>query len=527
MIGHPPGPALTGIMPRAIHDAQDPRDGPGPPPRRPARRRGPGLGPSSGWHRAGASRYRAAMPLMRRIVSLWASASLVQRFALTGGVVMLAAAAILGMWVSDRIARGVIRQSAVNSAHFVETVIAPIVEELAAADRLSPGAIRALQEILAAPPLAGRVVSMKIWKEGGRVVFATDEALIGQSFPPSPALREAWAGRVAAEFDDLADEESLGEAALGRPLVEIYTPAVAVWSGRTIAVIEFYEIADALAGEIAAARRTSWILVASVMAATGASLIGIVGAGSRTIERQRALLADQVRAQERLAQTNAALRRDIQRASAGVTETNERYLARIGADLHDGPAQLLSLAALRLDSLEAESCPAARAEQFAELRRALADAMAEIRAISRGLSLPGIADRPVTEVVRRAVEIHRALTRADVALELPADGPVLPRARLIAVYRFVQEGLSNATRHAGGAGMAVALRLEGGRVTVTVSDRGPGFAMPLAPDIPGLGLRGLSERIASLGGSFAIRSRPGAGTVLHLSFPADEEPDLA
>jgi signal transduction histidine kinase len=467
------------------------------------------------------------MRITDRLTELWTRASLVHRFAVAGGVVMMFSAAALGLWVSDRIAQGTMRQSAINSAHFVETVIAPIVEDLEKADSLSPGAIRALEEILAAPPLVGRVVSFKIWKHGGRIVFATNPALIGQTFPPSPSLRAAWAGEVSAKFDDLSGEESAGEAMLGKPLAEIYTPVVAVWSGEIVAVIEFYEVAEALAGEIAAARRTSWMLVASVTIITGASLLGIVGAGSRTIERQRALLRDQVDAQQRLALSNQDLRRKVQRASAGAAETNERYLGRIGADLHDGPAQLLSLAALRLDSIEAQTCPEARSAEIEDLRHALRDAMGEIRNISRGLSLPGIEGRSVAEVVRRAAEIHMALTRTEVELDLPEASPRLAHPQLIAVYRFVQEGLSNATRHAGGEGMAIAVLADGDRVRVRLSDQGPGMNGTRAPDGAGLGLRGLAERIESLGGDFAIETGPHGGVALCLQLAANEEPGLA
>ncbi|RMF37581.1 MAG: two-component sensor histidine kinase, partial [Alphaproteobacteria bacterium] len=204
------------------------------------------------------------MKLLAALSGFWTRSSLLRRFVLAGSAVLLLNMLATGFWVSERIADGVLRQSGINSAHFVESVLAPLIQELGNADRLSRGALRALEELTAAPPLKGRVVALKIWKRGGRVVYATDTELIGRVFEPSPSLKAAWQGQVATEFDELEAPESVAEAALGLPLVEIYAPVRAVWSGEVIAVFEFYEIADALRDEIAAARRNSWLLVAAV-----------------------------------------------------------------------------------------------------------------------------------------------------------------------------------------------------------------------------------------------------------------------
>ena len=80
-------------------------------------------------------------------------------------------------------------------------------------------------------------------------------------------------------------------------------------------------------------------------------LFGIVARGSRTIEVQRAMQEQRMDELWRLNAQNNALRERVQRASSRAAELNERYLRRIGAELHDGPAQLLALASLRLGAL--------------------------------------------------------------------------------------------------------------------------------------------------------------------------------
>ncbi len=78
----------------------------------------------------------------------------------------------------------------------------------------------------------------------------------------------------------------------------------------------------------------------------------------------------------------------------------------------------------------------------------------------------------------------------------------------------------NAYRHAGGVGQTVDAAIEDGELRIVVSDEGPGFdlaAMPAKPD--GIGLRGLRERIESLGGEFEIDSAVGRGVRLRMSLP--------
>ncbi len=100
----------------------------------------------------------------------------------------------------------------------------------------------------------------------------------------------------------------------------------------------------------------------------------------------------------------------------------------------------------------------------------------------------------------------------------PAGGFAAPER--ICIYRFVQEALNNAWRHAGGVAQSVAQRIEAGQLVVEVSDEGSGFD-PAAARPEGLGLAGLRERVESLGGAFAIRSSP-AGTTLAMSLHIEE-----
>jgi signal transduction histidine kinase len=89
---------------------------------------------------------------------------------------------------------------------------------------------------------------------------------------------------------------------------------------------------------------------------------------------------------------------------------------------------------------------------------------------------------------------------------------------MVCIYRFVQEALSNAYRHAGGRGQAVTASCDDFEVEVSVVDEGPGLAANMGTSGSGKGLSGLCQRIESLGGAFEVHSIPGQGTRLTARF---------
>ena len=488
------------------------------------------------------------LPVRRSLSMRWRDWSLATQFAVAGGVVMLIAMMLVGRWVSTRIEEAVVRNTANATAQYMESFISPLSQDLAKFDTLSPVARQALDEIFTNTPLGKRVVSFKIWKGNGLVVEASDKSIVGKTFEVDDDLKLAWSGQVAASFtapfSAAVDAESAAERALGVPLLEIYSPIREVWSGKVIGVAEFYEVGTELETELRDARLNSWLAVALVMFLIGASLYAIVLRGSRTIDMQRAALTNQLHRLTELSEHNTALRRRVQNAAARASAQNDQSLRQVGADLHDGPAQLMGFAALRLDAIRGVVAdPAAKAD-LTSVESAVKDAIKELRTIARGLSLPQIEQRPLDELVRSLTVAHAARTETsvEVVCTLPPDRPFPPAVK-ICIYRFVQEGLNNAWRHAAGVGQKVELTLNGGVLTLTVSDKGPGFAaapdtatdtdtatgtdttsgtattpaVPVASDGSGMGLSGLQDRVESLGGSFERLSPPGGGAAIRMT----------
>ncbi|EJL50662.1 signal transduction histidine kinase [Rhizobium sp. CF122] len=459
----------------------------------------------------------------RELIRRWNSQSLTKQFLLTGGVVSLVAMAFVGAFVSSLIEDAVTRNSAASTALYVDSVIAPLLPDMLAGQELDDTVSRALDETLGQGALGNRLMSFRLWRADGTVLYSNDKSMQGKRFELSDDLRTAFSGKMVAQFDRLEDPEDQAERASDKPLLEIYNPVLQPWSGQVVAVSEFYEVANDFQRSLNQARLHSWMAVAAFTLAFFIVLSAIVLRGSRTIEEQRRALRRRIDDLSALLSQNQALRARVQRASRRATALNESHLRRIGADLHDGPAQLVAFASLRLDSnmLVDPATPATlREREIAAIKASLDEAMHEIRTICNGLVLPQIEAASLPEILERGVRAHEQRTGSRVDLSIAEAPEHLSPSAKICIYRFVQEGLNNGYRHGGGIEQRVVHRMEGDRISIEVSDGGSGFN----PDDVGptsLGLAGLRERIESLGGTFHLQSSA-QGTIVSMSLSNEE-----
>lgn len=463
------------------------------------------------------------MRQVRELLHRWNAQSLANQFLLAGAAVSIVAMFLVGAFVTSLIEATFTRNAAATTALYVDSIIAPILPDMRTTDQLAEPVSRALDETLGQGALGGRLLSFRLWRRDGTILYSDQKDLVGRRFTPGENLQAAFAGRIVAEYDELDEAESAAEAESGHPLLEIYYPVLQPWSGEVVAVAEFYEIASDFQRNLSSARMRSWAAVALVTLCFFLLLSAIVLRGSRTIERQSVALTQRVAELSDLLARNEMLSARLQRASQRATALNEQYLRRLGADLHDGPAQLVALAALRLDSrvLSDPAAPVdAREGELSAISNSLDDAMREIRSICNGLILPQVETSALPDILRLAVKAHEQRTNVKVELDMDGSSPPLSPSARICVYRFVQEGLNNGYRHAGGRGQSVTQRMEGGRLSVEVADRGPGMAAA-APRSESLGLAGLRERVESLGGSFSITTSP-SGVRLKIFIDAHE-----
>ncbi len=468
--------------------------------------------------------------LFDRLEHRWLDFSLAKKFAIVSSVVLLVGMGAIGTWVSAKISSGVTENTAVSTALYVESLIAPALQPLVDRDTLTRQSRRQLQRILSSTALGQRILTIKVWKPGGLIAYSSRKEMIGKRFPSTRQLSRAWLGIASAEFNALDDEEDVGEKAAGLPLLEMYAPVRAIGNDEVIAVAEFYIRADRLLRDTSDAIVQSWMVVGFAAVAMALSLWAMVRQASGTIESQRDELAGQVDQLTQLLDQNQVLRHSVENAYRRTARLNERFLRRIGADLHDGPAQLIGLALLRLDSLSAAKSGGtngngARTNEQSEenknlesVRSVLSESLHDIRNLSAGLSVPELGHTGPGEVLNLAIHSHENRTGSVVVQDADKLPDKIPDEITVCMYRFVQEGLSNTYRHARDCNTTVRARCDEERIEIEVIDDGPGFDLDEQQDNVGMGLIALRDRVEALGGWFDIRSSPGKGTRLALRF---------
>jgi signal transduction histidine kinase len=453
------------------------------------------------------------------LLKWWGGLALHKQFTLAAAVVLLAGMVSIGLWVADRVVRTVTFNTAAAVALYMESSVAPLIQELAESDQLTPATQEKLDQLLSRPVVSDLIISMRIWRFDGTVLYSKWKELIGRRIHQSANFQRAVAGELAVEYDPTPGEDDAEERAIAPDLLEIYAPVHETHSRRVIAVAEFYATATKLRSDVWYEVASSWLIVGHVTLYMMAALWGIVAKGSRTIDEQRSQLKERIGELQKLLTQNEDLRVRLERSNATVADANEQFLRRIGADLHDGPAQLLSYTLLRLHRFTALVERVGNEKERCELsliRDSLSDTLREIRNISEGLALPELDPIALREVIELAISSHERLTNTRVSRLLEGLPEETPQSLKICVYRFVQEGLTNAFRHADGIGQTVTA--SGARLLeISISDRGPGLAGESA-GAGGLGLAGLRARIEAIGGKLEITSAQGQGTHLAASF---------
>jgi signal transduction histidine kinase len=208
---------------------------------------------------------------------------------------------------------------------------------------------------------------------------------------------------------------------------------------------------------------------------------------------------------------------------------SERELQRILLDIHDGPVQYMYAALSQIEllrralaTLGVDGDPAVR-DRLERITRLLESGLHEVRSFIGAFRPPEFEQHDLRTLLEGLVVQHESTTDTQVAFDAPAALPSLDLAAKIALYRVLQEGLSNAYRHGGGDRVLVRLRVLGdgaARLRLEISDNGAGFEMRGLTREQRFGLEGMRDRMAMVGGSFDLRSAPGAGTTVTVEVPA-------
>ena len=210
-------------------------------------------------------------------------------------------------------------------------------------------------------------------------------------------------------------------------------------------------------------------------------------------------------------------------------QVSERELRRILLDLHDGPVQHMYAALSQLDLLRTALAHSTVEPEVHErgdrIRRLLEEGLSEIRSFIGAFHPPEFDASDLRTLLEGLVLQHEATTDTAVTLIVGDHPPGLALPVKIVLYRVLQEGLSNAYRHGGARHVIVRvsqLSREDGEpwLRLEVEDDGAGFDPTVAAEGSHFGLRGMRDRVQTLGGTLALRSAPSAGTKVTVEVPA-------
>lgn len=455
---------------------------------------------------------------LKSLAGSWNSYSLSVQFAVAGGVIMLFVMAFAGHFLSAWAAKAAIEREAASSALLVESLIAPLVEELAGASVLGPSNTGAIDNLMSAQGFRQRFPHLDIWKDGGLISYSTTSSLAGRMFPMPVGLRSALKGMISARYTDLEAREHTVRG-FTRKFLEIYVPVRENREGRIIAVAEIHEVTDDLDAELSSIRRASWLGVAGGVSLIMLALFAVVFRGDRKIIAQQRELNKRFSEIKTISRQNENLRERVQKASGRLSEITENYMRKVGAELHDGPGQLLAFACLKVEHVRRAETPAQRDIELTAIELAVSESLSEIRAMSQGLMLPEIVNLSIRDIVQKVVRIHQVRSDATVCVNCTDSSVRLSHAIKICVYRFLQEGLNNAQKHASGDGLSVFCEANQSELTIAVESFGEktGSSSPST----GLGLLGLRERVESLGGVFRIGKVGKNGVRVEMSLSID------
>jgi signal transduction histidine kinase len=214
--------------------------------------------------------------------------------------------------------------------------------------------------------------------------------------------------------------------------------------------------------------------------------------------------------------------RQLARLSARMVAQHEEERRRIGRELHDETAQVFSAVRMELGLIRQDSSPdvSGRLEHVLSLTDT---GIQSIRNVTQRLRPSLLDDLGLIPALRSLATEFEERTGVEVQLETHGQMPALSKDAELALFRAMQEALSNVMRHAGASRVDIALGADGAMVALEVRDDGRGApADPASRGPDHMGLTGMQERIAALGGTVTLESPTGGGFRVRAAIPLND-----
>ncbi len=233
---------------------------------------------------------------------------------------------------------------------------------------------------------------------------------------------------------------------------------------------------------------------------------------------------------------NARLWEAVQEKEALQKELLKRLVAaqeeerkRISRELHDEFGQEMTSMLVRLQVLEKMEREAQAGEMIDGLKTSVSQLLVSIHDLALELRPTTLDDLGLVPALTQYVKTCPANLGITVEFqELGISGQRLPREVETTLYRIIQEALTNVARHAKVNKASILLRRNERSITAIIEDNGVGFEREHSNGREGkrqrLGIYGMEERVALIGGSLTIESKPGSGTTIYIEIPVEENP---
>jgi PAS domain S-box-containing protein len=239
-------------------------------------------------------------------------------------------------------------------------------------------------------------------------------------------------------------------------------------------------------------------------------------------------ISERKRAEQRIAEQTQQLHeanRELRHLSSRIVAIRDEERRRLGRELHDSQGQYLAAIKMNLEMIETTDAALSPVQQSAltEAITLLERSMREIRVISHLLHPPLLDEIGLQAVVPWYLNSFSERSGIQIDLDMPSDIAKLPDQVELAVFRVLQECLTNVHRHSGSKVAKVKILPEETSVTLEVTDRGRGMSSQNGSDpVMGVGITGMRERVRELGGHFEINSSS-EGTVVRAVLPYGEQ----
>jgi two-component system, NarL family, sensor histidine kinase UhpB len=222
---------------------------------------------------------------------------------------------------------------------------------------------------------------------------------------------------------------------------------------------------------------------------------------------------------------------ELRRLSRLIVDAQETERRRVARELHDSVNQVLSSVKFRLQAMEErlQERDEGLCRDAVKARQLMEKAIEEVIRISRNLRPSELDDLGLVPAIRSLCEEFSERSSLAVTYALPSHLESCSREIELALYRIVQEALTNVEKHAHATSVDLALTSDGTTLCATIRDNGSGFVPHSPPgrttDKGGMGLMDMQERARNLGGACVVASAPGQGTEIRVTLPCDSEPN--